>query len=197
MQGLADGYFVLPCTLANYLATVHPGDRPSPEHPAFAEAEDRTRDLTRRLLAAKGKRTVQSFHKELGRVLWEHCGMARNETGLKQALGLIPALREQFWKEVNVPGSDTELNQSLERAGRVADYFELAELLCLDALERRESCGGHFREEFQSPEGEAQRDDAQFAHVAAWEYQGPDRSPVRNVEPLNYEEVKLVTRSYK
>jgi len=123
--------------------------------------------------------------------------MARNETGLKRALELIPALREEYWKNVNVPGSGAELNQSLERAGRVADYLELAELLCRNALERRESCGGHFREEFQYPDGEAKRDDEQFAHVAAWEYQGPDQPPLRNVEPLPYEEAKRVTRSYK
>src|SRR5262249_43053627 len=151
------------------------------------------RGMVKRLLQARGKRTVQAFHKELGRILWEHCGMSRTESGLKKALQLIPALREQFWKEVNVPGEAGGLNQSLERAGRVADFIELAELLCLDALERRESCGGHFREEFQE-EGECKRDDANFAHVAAWEYAGADRKPVRNIEPLLYEESKMSTR---
>ena len=197
MQGLADGYFVLPGTISTYLATVKPDQRPSTTHPAFAEAEEQVRQQIRRLLACRGRRTVQSFHKELGRLLWDYCGMARNEAGLKQALERIPALREEYAQNVNVPGSDQDLNQSLERAGRVADYFELAELLCRDALERRESCGGHFREEFQYPDGEARRDDEHFAHVAAWEYQGPDRPPLRNVEPLVYEEVKMATRSYK
>jgi succinate dehydrogenase / fumarate reductase flavoprotein subunit len=148
------------------------------------------------LLKAKGKRTVQSFHKELGRILWDHCGMARNEAGLKKAMALIPELREEFWENVNVPGEPGELNQALERAGRVADFLELGELICLDALERRESCGGHFREEFQE-EGECQRDDANFAHVAAWQYAGPETKPIRQVEPLVYEEIRMSTRSYK
>ncbi len=197
MQGLADGYFVLPATISTYLATVNPGRRPAPDHPAFREAEENVRGSIRRLLAIRGRRTVQSFHKELGHLLWEYCGMARHEAGLKQALQLIPALREEFWQNLNLPGRDTELNQSLEKAGRLADYLELAELLCLDALERRESCGGHFREEFQYPDGEAMRDDEHFAHVAAWEYRGPDRPPLRNIELLVYEEVKKTTRSYK
>ena len=149
-----------------------------------------------RLLRPRGKRTVQSFHKELGTILWEGCGMSRNEAGLKKALQLIGTLREQFWQEVNVPGEEGGLNQSLERAGRVADFLELGELLCLDALERRESCGGHFREEFQE-DGECKRDDVNFAHVAAWEYAGPDQKPIRNIEPLIYEEIKMSTRSYK
>ena len=197
MQGLGDGYFVIPATIATYLATLKPGARPAMDHAAFQEAEDNVRGITRRLLGLKGKRTVQSFHKELGRILWDHCGMARTEAGLKKALELIPALREEFWRNLNLPGADRELNQSLERAGRVADYLELAELLCLDALERRESCGGHFREEYQYADGEAKRDDEAFAHVAAWEYQGPGQKPARQVEPLVYEEVKMVTRSYK
>ena len=197
MQGLADGYFVIPYTIGNYLAAQKPGSCPKTDHPAFKEAEENVVGITRRLLGARGKRTVHSFHKELGRIMWDHCGMARNEAGLKRALELIPALREEFWNSVNVPGSEADLNQSLERAGRVADYFELAELMCRDALERRESCGGHFREEFQFPDGEAKRDDENFAHVAAWEYQGPDKPPVRHVEPLVYEEVKMTTRSYK
>jgi succinate dehydrogenase / fumarate reductase flavoprotein subunit len=197
MQGLGDGYFVIPATIATYLATLKPGAQPATDHAAFQEAEDNVRGITRRLLGLKGKRTVQSFHKELGRILWDHCGMARTEAGLKKALELIPALREEFWRNLNLPGADRELNQSLERAGRVADYLELAELLCLDALERRESCGGHFREEYQYADGEAKRDDEAFAHVAAWEYQGPGQKPARQVEPLVYEEVKMVTRSYK
>ncbi len=197
MQGLADGYFILPATISNYLARVRPGSRPGADHPAFAEAEENVRSIIRRLLGIRGRRSVQSFHKELGHILWEYSGMSRTEAGLKKALQLIPALREEFWHNLNLPGADTELNQSLEKAGRVADYLELAELMCLDALERRESCGGHFREEFQYPDGEAKRDDEHFAHVAAWEYQGPDKPPVRHIEPLVYEEVKMVTRSYK
>jgi succinate dehydrogenase / fumarate reductase flavoprotein subunit len=153
--------------------------------------------ITKRLLGTKGKRTIHSFHKELGKILWENCGMARNEANLKKALQLIPALREEYFKNVNVPGEDGDLNQSLERAGRVADYMELAELLCLDALERRESCGGHFREEYQYEDGECKRDDENFAHVAAWEYQGPTKAPARHAEPLVYEEIKMSTRSYK
>jgi succinate dehydrogenase / fumarate reductase flavoprotein subunit len=140
---------------------------------------------------------VDSFHRELGKLMWEYCGMARNEAGLKTALQKIPALREEFWSDVNVPGTGEELNQSLEKAGRVADFLELGELMCLDALERRESCGGHFREEFQTPEGEAVRDDAHFAHVAAWEYTGPGQRPTRHQEPLSFEHVHLTQRSYK
>jgi succinate dehydrogenase / fumarate reductase flavoprotein subunit len=196
MQGLADGYFVLPATISGYLAEQKPDARPKTEHAAFAEAEESVRRGIQRLLQSKGKRTVQSFHTELGRILWEYCGMARTEAGLKKALQLLPPLREEFWKNVNVPGEPGELNQSLERAGRVADFLELGELICLDALQRRESCGGHFREEFQE-EGECKRDDEHFAHAAAWEYAGPDRPPIRNVEPLVYEEVKMSTRSYK
>jgi len=197
MQGLADGYFVIPYTIGNYLATQDPGKRPATSHMAFQEAEENVRWIIKRLLSAKGKRTVHSFHKELGNIMWEYCGMSRNEAGLKKALQLIPALREEFWKNVLVPGEDLNLNQSLERAGRVADYMELAELMCLDALERRESCGGHFREEFQYEDGECKRDDVNFAHVAVWEYQGPNKPPVRHTEPLVYEEVKMGTRSYK
>jgi succinate dehydrogenase / fumarate reductase flavoprotein subunit len=149
------------------------------------------------LLSCNGKRTADSFHKELGRIMWEHCGMARNKVGLEKALKLIPALREEFWKNVKVTGGEEELNQTLERAGRIADFLELGELLCLDALHREESCGGHFREEHQFPDGEARRDDANFAYVAAWEFAGPNKTPVLNKEPLVYEEVKMTTRSYK
>jgi succinate dehydrogenase / fumarate reductase flavoprotein subunit len=198
MQGLADGYFVIPNTISSYLTTLKPGSCPKPDRAEFAEAEQNVRGITQRLLRAKGKRTVQSFHKELGRLMWDHCGMGRTKQGLEQALQLIPALREEFWKNVNVPGSDADFNQALERAGRVADFFELGELLCRDALEREESCGGHFREEHQYPDGEAKRDDEKFAHAAVWEYTGsPDSKPIRNVEPLVYEEVHMVTRSYK
>ena len=197
MQGLADGYFVVPFTISNYLATQKPEQRPKTDAPAFKEAEENVRNITRRLLSNKGKRTVDSFHKQLGKVMWENCGMARTEATLKKALQLIPALREEYWKNVNVPGEAGDLNQSLERAGRVADFMELGELLCLDALERRESCGGHFREEYQYPDGEAKRDDESFAHVAAWEYQGEGKAPARLAEPLTYEEVKMATRSYK
>src|SRR6185503_9604029 len=196
MQGLADGYWVLPATISGYVATQKPDARPKTDHAAFQDAEQTVRHQVKRLLETRGKRTVQQFHKELGRLLWEYCGMTRHESGLQKALQLIPALREEFWRDVNVPGEPGELNQSLERAGRLADFFELGELMCLDALERRESCGGHFREEFQE-EGECKRDDANFAHAAAWEYAGPDRKPIRNVEPLLYEEIKMSTRSYK
>jgi succinate dehydrogenase / fumarate reductase flavoprotein subunit len=196
MQGLADGYFVLPATISGYLASQKPDQRPKIDHLAFQEAEENARTLTQRFLQAKGQRTVASFHKELGQILWEHCGMTRHEAGLKQALQRLPALREEFWKNVQVPGAAGELNQSLEQAGRVADFLELAELMCLDALERRESCGGHFREEFQE-DGECMRDDLNFAHVAAWEYAGPGYKPIRNTEPLLYEEIKMSTRSYK
>jgi succinate dehydrogenase / fumarate reductase flavoprotein subunit len=197
MQGLADGYFVLPNTIAGYLATQKPGQRPSPHHAAFDQAETSVREVTRRLLESRGKRTVDSFHKQLGRIMWEGCGMARTEAGLQGALKLIPALREEFWDNVLVPGSEATLNQSLERAGRVADFLELAELMCMDALSRKESCGGHFREEYQHPDGEAKRDDKQYAHVSVWEHQAPDKAPVLNREPLAYEEVKMTTRSYK
>ncbi len=197
MQGLADGYFVLPSTISNYLATVKPDSRPKADNGEFEKAEEETRNRIERLLSAQGKRTVQSFHKQLGSILWNHCGMSRTKEGLQTALKELPALREEFWENVNVPGSDKELNQALERAGRVADFLELGELMCRDALEREESCGGHFREEHQYPDGEARRNDDEFAHVAAWEFRGDDALPARHVEPLVYEEVKMVTRSYK
>jgi succinate dehydrogenase / fumarate reductase flavoprotein subunit len=197
MQGLADGYFVLPNTIGNYLATLKPGTRPSTDGAAFAEAAANVNAITGRLLAAKGRRTVQSFHKELGKIMWDHCGMGRNKAGLEKALQLIPALREEFWSDVNVPGSDAEFNQALERAGRVADFFELGELLCLDALTRNESCGGHFREEYQTPDGEALRNDADYAHVSVWEHKGVGVAPALHKESLVYEEIKMSTRSYK
>jgi len=196
MQGLADGYFVIPYTIGNYLAG-QPRKRLATDHAAFRDAQAAVATRTAKLLAARGKRTVDSFHRELGRIMWEYCGMARNEQGLKTALERIPALRAEYWRDVNVLGTGEELNQSLEKAGRVADFLELGELMCRDALERRESCGGHFREEFQTPEGEALRDDANFAHVAAWEYKGDDRPPLRHQEPLAFEHVHLTQRSYK
>jgi succinate dehydrogenase / fumarate reductase, flavoprotein subunit len=196
MQGLADGYFVLPYTIGNYFVTAKQ-PKPSASHPEFKKAEENIRGLTNKLLSIKGKRTVTSFHRELGKLLWEKCGMARDEAGLKDALKRIPALRDEFWKNVNITGESGELNQNLEYAGRVADFMEFAELLCLDALERRESCGGHFRTEYQTPDGEAQRDDEHFAYAAAWEYQGPDKPPTLHKESLVYEEVHMSTRSYK
>jgi succinate dehydrogenase / fumarate reductase, flavoprotein subunit len=197
MQGLADGYFVLPNTISNYLAAQKPGSAPSAHHGAFEEAESAVRGTIQRFLDLRGKRTTASFHKELGQLLWEHCGMARTAAGLRKALELIPMLREEFSTNLLVPGTDTSLNQSLEQAGRVADYLELAELMCRDALDREESCGGHFREEHQHPDGEAKRDDEHFAHVSVWEHQGPDRAPALTREPLVYKEIKMTARSYK
>jgi succinate dehydrogenase / fumarate reductase, flavoprotein subunit len=198
MQGLADGYFVLPYTIGNYFAGLGiKHEKPTTSHAEFKKAEEAVRTLTNKLLSIKGKRTVTSLHRELGKLLWEKCGMARTEAGLKEALQRIPALREEFWKNVNVTGENGELNQNLEYAGRVADFMEFAELLCRDALHRNESCGGHFRTEFQHPDGEARRDDENFSYVGAWEYQGPDKPPVLHKEPLAYEEVHMSTRSYK
>ncbi|HSB12896.1 MAG TPA: fumarate reductase/succinate dehydrogenase flavoprotein subunit [Bryobacteraceae bacterium] len=196
MQGLADGYFVLPYTIGDYLATAKL-DKVGPDNPACREAEENVVAATNRLLSIKGKRTVDSFHRELGKILWEDCGMARNAAGLRQALEKIPALREEYWKNVNVLGTNEEFNQCLEKAGRVADFLELGELICLDALERNESCGGHFREEYQTPEGEALRDDEGYCHAAVWEYQGADRRPILHKEPLKFEYVIPSQRSYK
>jgi succinate dehydrogenase / fumarate reductase flavoprotein subunit len=196
MQGLADGYFVIPSTIANYLAT-QLGKKVSVDRPEFKAAENEVQARVSKLLSIQGKRTVTSFHRELGLLLWEKCGMTRSRESLQEALQTIPSLREEFWQNLNVQGSGSELNQSLEQAGRVADFFEFAELMCLDALEREESCGGHFRVEYQTKDGEALRDDEEFCHVAAWQYTGPDSKPVRNVEPLVFENVKLATRSYK
>ncbi len=196
MQGLADGYFILPYTLGHYFAST-PKSAATTDHPEFKRSEAEAKERLLKLLSVKGKRTVTSFHRELGSILWENCGMARNEKGLKQALQKIPALREEFWKNVNVLGENEELNPALERAGRVADFFEFAELLCFDALHREESCGGHFREEYQTGEGEARRNDDQFAYVAAWEFKGIGASPVLHKEPLVYENVHLAVRNYK
>ncbi len=196
MQGLADGYFVLPNTIGDYLAANRP-EKLDASHPAFTSAELNVNERTRRLLDVDGKRTVDSFHRELGRIMWDHCGMSRNEAGLRSALEIIPRLREEFWRDVNVPGSHEHLNQALEKAGRVADFLELAELMCIDALHRVESCGGHFREESQTSDGEALRDDERYSYVAAWEYQGDGVPPLLNKEPLVFENVKLSQRSYK
>jgi succinate dehydrogenase / fumarate reductase flavoprotein subunit len=196
MQGLADGYFVIPYTIGDYLANAKPAKVPADAAEA-KEAVANSTAITKKLLNGNGTRTVDSFHRELGKLVWEYCGMARNEAGLKKALTLIPELREQFWKSVRVLGANEEFNQSLERAGRVADFFELAELMCLDGLQRNESCGGHFREEFQTPEGEARRDDEHYSYVAAWEYQGPSNSPALSKEPLTFNYVHPSQRSYK
>jgi succinate dehydrogenase / fumarate reductase flavoprotein subunit len=195
MQGLADGYFIIPYTLGEYLAGTRL-DEVNADDPAFAAAENAVNERTTRLLAIRGSRTTDSFHRELGAVLWEKCGMSRTEEGLREAVATIRDLRERFWAEVRVPGEGGDLNQELEKAGRVADFFELGELMCLDALERRESCGGHFREEYQTPEGEALRNDKDFAHAAVWEYAG-NKPPVRHTEPLEFEYVHLAQRSYK
>ena len=196
MQGLSDGYFILPYTIGDYLASTKL-EKVTADHPQFKAAEAEVDAQVRRLVAIRGKRTVDSFHKELGKVMWERCGMARDRAGLQEALRRIPEIREQFWRNVNVPGSDRDLNQSLEKAGRVADFLELGELMCLDALHREESCGGHFRTEYQTPDGEALRNDEKFAYVAAWEYAGAGKSPVLHKEPLNFEFVHLSQRSYK
>jgi succinate dehydrogenase / fumarate reductase flavoprotein subunit len=196
MQGLADGYFILPYTVGHYLASTKL-DKVDESHPEARAAVAAVEERLKRLLSMKGRRTVTSFHRELGKIMWEHCGMGRNKAGLEAALQKIPALREEFWRNLNVPGSASDLNQSLEMAGRVADFLELGELMCLDALEREESCGGHFREEHQTAEGEAVRDDERFCHVAAWEHAGDGKKPIRNVEPLVFEDVPLQTRSYK
>ncbi len=195
MQGLADGYFVIPYTLGDYLARAKPAPV-APDHPAFAAAVADARDRVARLLAINGTRTVDSFHRELGKIMWDYCGMARTAEGLRTALERIPKLREEFWRDVKVGGSGEELNQSLERAGRVADFLEFAELMCIDALAREESCGGHFRVEYQD-EGEARRNDAEYAYVAAWEYTGDTAAPRLHKEMLSFDNVQLATRSYK
>jgi succinate dehydrogenase / fumarate reductase flavoprotein subunit len=196
MQGLADGYFVIPYTLATYLggATFAPV---SATHDAFKEAQAAQQERIDALLAVKGNQTIRSFHRRLGAIMWDYAGMSRNESGLRKALADIPKLREEFWHSVSVPGSAGNLNQSLEHAGRVADYLEFAELLVTDALHRRESCGGHFREESQTPDGEALRDDAAYTYVAAWEFTGIGKPPVLHKEPLAFEEVHPTQRSYK
>jgi succinate dehydrogenase / fumarate reductase flavoprotein subunit len=197
MQGLADGYFVVPYTVGDYLASQKPGSRPSSDAPEFRAAEQNVTTLTSRLLGINGKEPASHFHKRLGRIMWEGCGMARTAETLKKALEELPKLRAEYWANLKVPGSASTLNQSLEQAGRIADFIELGELMCLDALTREESCGSHFREEYQYPDGECKRDDEKFAHVAAWEFQGAEKAPLRNIEPLTYESVKMSLRNYK
>jgi succinate dehydrogenase / fumarate reductase flavoprotein subunit len=196
MQGLSDGYFVLPYTVGDYIAS-NKLEKVDAGHPEFARAEQEVAANTQRLQAINGHRTVDSFHRELGKILWDHCGMSRTAAGLEQAIGEIRGLRAQYWKDVKVAGSSEELNQSLEKAGRVADFFELDELMCIDALHRNESCGGHFREECQTPDGEAQRNDDDCSYAAAWEYAGSESPPLLNKEPLHFEYVHPSQRSYK
>ncbi|CAN5827557.1 fumarate reductase/succinate dehydrogenase flavoprotein subunit [soil metagenome] len=196
MQGLADGYFVIPYTIGNYL-TGQLGKRPETSHPAFQEAEAAVRERVQKFISLKGTRTVDSFHRELGHLVWNKCGMARDKAGLEEAIARIPKIREEFWSTVNVLGDGNAFNQSLEKAGRVADFLEFGELMCRDALARNESCGGHFRTEFQTPEGEALRDDEHYDYVSAWKYEGENMPPTCIKEPLVYEQVKLSTRSYK
>ncbi len=196
MQGLADGYFVAPYTVANYLgATPLPAVAVGDD--AFAEARSASQARIDRVLAVKGTRTIREFHRAIGAICWEHVGMARNEQGLQGALTAIRQLREAFWQDVTVPGDKNNLNLALDYAGRVADYMEFAELMTLDALERRESCGGHFREEYQTPDGEALRRDDEFSYAAAWEFRGVGEAPARHKEPLAFEEVHPSQRSYK
>jgi succinate dehydrogenase / fumarate reductase flavoprotein subunit len=196
MQGLADGYFIIPLTIGHYLA----GQKAEPlsdDHPAVRGAVAEVTERVNRMLKIRGKRSVDSFHRELGKVMWEYCGMARTREGLQKALDLIPSIRDEFWQNVLIPGSGQELNQSLEKAARVADFLELGELMCRDALHREESCGGHFRVEHQTPDGEALRHDDRFAYVAAWEHKGEHATPTMHKEPLTFENVALAQRSYK
>jgi len=198
MQGLCDGYFILPYTIGDFLARHSHAHAPvDASMPEFLEARDAVAERTRRLLEARGTRTVDSFHRELGQLVWDYCGMSRNAAGLKEAIDKIRDLREQYWRDVRVSGAAEEINQSLEKAGRVADFFELAELMCIDALDRDESCGAHFREEHQTPDGEALRDDANFCYVSAWEFEGDGQPPVLHKEPLHFEYVHPSQRSYK
>jgi len=197
MQGLADGYFVLPNTINDYLAGASALPKVDESHPAAVEALESVKERIDKLLAVNGTRTVDSFHKELGNIMWEYCGMYRTEAGLIKAIGLIRKLRESFWKDVKVSGVNEDFNQTLERAGRVVDFMELGELMCVDALHRRESCGGHFRAESQTEDGEALRHDDEYAYVAAWEYTGTAQTPILHKEPLEYEFIELKQRSYK
>jgi succinate dehydrogenase / fumarate reductase flavoprotein subunit len=196
MQGLADGYFVLPYTIGNYLAQAKLA-KVDASHPAFTQAEADVAARVKRLLGVAGGRSVDSFHRELGALMWDQCGMARTRAGLEGAIDQVRSLRERFWKELYVGGRGEDLNQSLEKAGRVADFFEFAELMCEDALHREESCGAHFRTEYQTAEGEAKRDDSRFSYVAAWEYTGTGEAPKLHKEPLEFESVHLAQRSYK
>jgi len=196
MQGLADGYFVIPYTLGNYLAPMLNKPVPGTDHPAFKEAESAATQRFQRFLDIKGTRSPDQFHRQLGRIMWDYCGMERTKESLEKALSEIPALYDEFRKDLRVPG-DSALNLTLEKAGRVDDFFELGMLLCRDALEREESCGGHFRAEHQYEDGEAKRDDENFAHVAAWEWTGDPMTSIRNIEPLEFEAIHLAVRSYK
>src|SRR5579885_3460015 len=196
MQGLSDGYFVIPYTIGNYLASTRLG-KVSESHPEARNVEVAVKESIRKLLSIKGHRTPRQFHRELGKIMWDYCGMSRTAKGLETAIQKIRALREEYWQNVNVPGSGDDLNQSLEKAGRVADFFELGELMCIDARDRNESCGGHFREEYQTPDGEAQRDDEHYSYVAAWEYRGPGNQPELHKEPLEFKYVHPSQRSYK
>jgi len=196
MQGLADGYFIVPLTVGDYLDRTRP-EPADPGHPAFASTEQEVRERVARLVALDGTRSVDSLHRELGAILWDACGMSRSAKGLERALGRVQELRARFWGEARVLGGDEELNRALERAGRVADFLEFAETMCRDALAREESCGVHFREEYQTPEGEALRDDERFSHVAVFEWRGPDAEPIRHEEPLVFAEEEPSERSYK
>jgi succinate dehydrogenase / fumarate reductase flavoprotein subunit len=196
MQGLADGYFIIPYTIANYLAGIKPGTV-TDEHPEFRKSRDEVTSFEKRLLSMNGTKTVTEIHRELGRLMWDNVGMERSAEGLQRALDRIPELREEFWKNVKMTGSGEQLNQELEKAGRVADFLEFAEIMAKDALHRNESCGAHFRVEHQTPDGEAVRDDRNFAYVAAWEYKGAGKEPELHKEPLVFENVQLTVRSYK
>ena len=197
MQAAGDGYFVLPNTINNYLADEIRVPRISTDKPEFEESEKKAIERIDKLISIKGKQTAAAFHKRLGKIMWDYVGMIRNEEGLKKALSLIMELKEEFWKDINIPGTTKEVNMELEKAGRVADYFELAELLVTDALNRKESCGAHFREEYQTPDGEAKRDDENYAYVAAWEYAGEGKPHILHKEELKFEEVEMKIRSYK
>ncbi|MFA4852011.1 MAG: fumarate reductase/succinate dehydrogenase flavoprotein subunit [Bacteroidales bacterium] len=197
MQGLADGYYVLPYTIADYLADEIHTKRIPVDTKEFVEVEKAVKDNVKKLVSVNGKQSVDTFHKKLGKIMWENCGMGRNEAGLKKALGLIPELRKEFWKDVKVPGGTDEFNPEIEKAARVADFIELDELIVRDALNRKESCGGHFREEMQTEEGEAKRDDENFAYVAAWEFKGVDAEPVLHKEQLEFNDIKIAQRNYK
>ena len=198
MQGLADGYFILPYTLSQFFAGLGiEKDKPTTSHDEFKRVEADVNGRIKKLLSIHGKKTAVEFHREAGKLLWEDCGMARTKKSLEHAIQRIRELRAEFWQNVNVTGTDDNLNVALERAGRVADFLEFGELMALDALKREESCGGHFREEYQYPDGEAKRDDEHFCHVAAWEYAGEGKEPIRNVEPLTWDAVHPTVRSYK
>ena len=196
MQGLSDGYFIIPYTVGDYLAN-NKLEKVSDSHPEIRNTVACVEKTLSKLLHINGKRTVDSFHRQLGKIVWDYCGMSRSAAGLQNAIGQIRELREEFWKNVKVPGTGDDFNQSLEKAGRVADFFELGELMCVDALERNESCGGHFREEYQTPEGEAQRDDEQYSYVAAWDYGGYGNREELVKEPLEFDYVHPSQRSYK